>query len=83
MEGRKALLLPTNLFCPLVVFPPYTFRFTLAEDAFVLKHSVQNLALGDAASFLQRGVLHFLIALALVLAAFVMLEPNWLRNMSK
>ena len=81
VERRRALLLPANLFfCTVVVFPPYTFRFKLAEDAFVLKHSVQKLALLDAASFLQRGVLHFLIALALGLAAFVMLDPNWLRK---
>ena len=65
--------------------PPYTFRFKFADDALVLKHPVQNFALGEAASFVQRGVLHFLVAFALALAAFAMinaLESNWLRMMT-
>ena len=50
------------------MLPPYTFRFKFADDAFVLKHPVQNFALGEAASFMQWAVLHFLVAFALALA---------------
>ena len=57
-----------------LLLPLYTFRFKLADDAFFLKHPVQNFARGEAASFLQRGMLHFLVALAFVLASFVMLH---------
>ena len=59
--------------------PPCTFRFELADDAVFLKHLVQNLAQGEAASFLQTGMLHFLIALTFVSAPFVMV-PGRLRR---
>ena len=50
--------------CPVVVLPPYTFRFKFADDAFFLKHTIQNFARGEAASFLQRGMLHFFVMFA-------------------
>ena len=60
-------LLPrTPLPRAVVVLPPNTFRFELAHDALALKHSVQNFARGEAASFLQRGLQHLLLALAFV-----------------
>ena len=64
---RVLPLLPrTPLPRAVVVLPPNTFLFEFAHDALVLKHSVQNFARREAASFLQRGLLHLLLALAFV-----------------
>ena len=49
---------------PVVVLPPYVFRFKFADDAFFLKHTIQNFARGEAALFLQRGMLHFFVMFA-------------------
>ena len=87
---RKALLsLADCFFCPqrvlpvlsmtplALLLPPNSFRLEFEDRAFFLKHPLQNLARGEAALFLQRGQLHFLIALAFVLTANVMgVETN-------
>ena len=49
-----------------VVLPPNTFLFELAHDALVLKQSAQSFARREAASFLQCGLLHLLLALVFV-----------------
>ena len=54
-----ALMLPPS---------PNIFRLELEDRALFLKHPMQNFAQGEAALFLQRGKLHFLIALSFVLA---------------
>jgi hypothetical protein len=65
-----ALLLPLLPITPLaLLLPPRTFRLELEDLAFFLKHPVQNFALREAASFLQCGLLHFLVAFVFVLAA--------------
>merc|ERR1712078_357780 len=81
-ERRRALLLQAFFFfCPVVVLPllprtplpravvvlpPNTFLFEFAHDAPVLKQSLQNFARREAASFLQCGLLHLLLALVFV-----------------
>jgi hypothetical protein len=59
--------------------PPNAFRFELAKDAFFLKQEVQNFDRVETASFVQRGLLHFLLALAFVftMAATGKLELKW------
>ena len=65
--ARVLPLLPrTPLPRAVVVLPPNTFLFELAHDALVLKQSVQSFARREAASFLQCGVLHLLLALVFV-----------------
>jgi len=61
--------------------PPNTFRFELAKDAFFLKQAVQNFDRAETASFVQRGLLHFLLAFAFVftMAATGKLELRWRR----
>ena len=61
--------------------PPNTFRFELAKDAFFLKQAVQNFDRVETASFVQRGLLHFLLALAFVITmvATGKLEFRWRR----
>ena len=78
VERRRALLLPANFFfCPEFVFPllPMTPLAPLLPPvlapvhlALALKQPMQNLARGEAALFLQRGLLHF-FTLAFALAA--------------
>merc|ERR1712078_620095 len=64
---RVLPLLPrTPLPRAVVVLPPNTFLFEFAHDALVLKQSVQNFARREAASFLQCGLLHLLLALVFV-----------------
>ena len=50
----------------------------VANFAFFLQHRVQNFALGQVATFPQRGMLHLLIAMAFMLAPIAMrpLEPR-------
>ena len=65
--ARVLPLLPrTPLPRAVVVLPPNTFLFEFAHDALVLKQSVQNFARREAASFLQCGLLHLLLALVFV-----------------
>ena len=65
-----ALLFPLLRKTPLaLLLPPRIFRFEFEDRAFFLKHPIQNFARGEAASFLQRGLLHLLLALVFVLAA--------------
>ena len=53
------LLLPRLPGTPPPPPPRNAFRCALASDAFVLKQVMQNFARGEAASFLQPGLLHF------------------------
>ena len=48
--------------------------FEFADDAFFLKQAVQNFARGEAASFLQPGLLHFFFAF------FAMAPPGKLKT---
>ena len=65
-----ALLFPLLRKTPLaLLLAPRIFRFEFEDRAFFLKHPIQNFARGGAASFLQRGLLHLLLALGFVLAA--------------
>ena len=59
--------------------PPNAFRFELAKIAFFLKKEVQNFDRVETESFVQRGLLHFLLALAFVftMAATGKLELKW------
>ena len=71
------LLLPLLPWTPLpLLLPPprHAFRCELANDAFFLKQAVQNFARGEAASFLQPGLLHFLFAF------FAMAAPGKLKT---
>ena len=52
------LLLPRLPGTPPPPPPRNAFRCALASDAFVLKQVMQNFARGEAASFLQPGLLH-------------------------
>ena len=60
---------------------PHPTAFELAKDAFFLKQAVQNFDRVETASFVQRGLLHFLLALAFVftMAATGKLELRWRR----